>query len=238
MTTGPLHESDINRVLVKVVDHNGLVDYHSPELEAMVLDYARAVENMDLMALGRRDEGLAFWINTYNIIVMLGVINEIKKDPKFIKKGTKGLGVKLRFYQRTKYMVAGVKRSLNDMQNHLREEFLDPRIHFVVTPGTRSGPTLKRTLYSADVIYAELEQATHDYINSPLGSVLDKDKMVLHLSYHFKIYTYDLGFEDGVVGFVTRFHDEGDLILRSIGTLKVKYMKYDWSPNIRDMVLG
>ena len=69
----------------------------------------------------------AFWINSYNLSVIKGVINNFPLKSPLDKAG---------FFDKTKYNLGGKKVTLNDIENKLlRAQFKDARFHFVLVCG-------------------------------------------------------------------------------------------------------
>ncbi len=224
----------INSIL-NIVDEKGNVDYLTLALTGDAAKYVESLETFDATKLRTEREKLAFWINAYNMLVIYGVIEAIKKDPGFIKKGNKGWLDKFRFFFMNKYTIAGKKYSLLDIENWiLRKKCNEPRIHFALVCGAGSCPLLKNGLYSGTDIDKELEIATRLFINSPIGARLDKKTNIIYLSRIFKWYRKDFGSKKNfVLGFIARYHSEKEYIEKNLDRLRIRYLDYDWKLNIK-----
>jgi len=226
--------SGLARVLRQHLDESGNVDYFALLAEKSVVQYVESLEGFDLTTLKNREEKLAFWINTYNALSIYGVVKKLRKDPGFAKRGNKNLIQKARFFVLERFDIGNRRFSLRSLENYIREEFKEPRIHFALNCSSMSCPPLRNGLYSAETLDEELEQATRLYINSPQGSRLDRDQDVLWLSMIFKWYKRDfesIGLE--VLEFVARYLPEKDrqYVNEKSDVLTVKHMDYDWSLN-------
>ncbi|UCH05380.1 MAG: DUF547 domain-containing protein [Candidatus Thorarchaeota archaeon] len=179
---------------------------------------------------------MAFWINAYNALSIYGVVKKLRKDPGFAKRGNSSLIQKARFFVLERFDIGNRRFSLRSLENYIREEFKDPRIHFALNCSSMSCPPLKDGLYSAENLDEELEHATWFYINSPQGSRLDRDRNVLWLSMIFRWYKKDFE-SDGleVLDFVARYLPERDkqYVNEKLDTLTIKHVDYDWSLNVQ-----
>ncbi|MFW9944799.1 MAG: DUF547 domain-containing protein [Candidatus Sifarchaeia archaeon] len=223
-------------VLRQHLDQSGNVDYFALLAENSVVQYAKSLEDFNLKVLKTREERLAFWINVYNALSIYGVVKKLKQDPGFARRGNKSLVQKARFFVMERFSVGGRRFSLWSLENYIRTEFKEPRIHFALNCSSLSCPPLRNGLYSAVNLESELEQATRLYINGPHGSRLDRDNNVLWLSMIFKWYRKD--FESvgvTVLDFVTRYLPENDkqYAIENSDSLTIKHMDYDWSLNVQ-----
>ncbi len=225
----------LNSILNAYVDDEGNVDYLNLAIMGDAAKYVKSLKTFDISNLRTKNEKLAFWINAYNILAIYGVIEAIKKDPGFIKKGNKGWLDKFRFFLMNKYTIAGKKYNLLYIENRiLRKKCNEPRIHFALVCGAGSCPLLKNSLYSGIDIDEELEIAAKLFINSPRGARLDEKTNIIYLSKIFKWYRKDFGSKKNfVLGFIARYHSEKEYIEKNLDRLRIRYMDYDWKLNIK-----
>jgi hypothetical protein len=216
------------------LDELGNVDYFALLAETSVVQYVESLEGFDLTTLNTREERLAFWINAYNALSIYEVVKKLRKDPGFAKRGNKSLIQKARFFVLERFNIGDRRLSLRSLENYIRHEFKDPRIHFALNCSSMSCPRLRNGLYSSENLDEELEQATRLFINSSQGSRLDRERNVLNLSMIFKWYKKD--FESvgvRVLDFVVGYLPEQDrqYVNENSDTLAIKHMDYDWSLN-------
>lgn len=224
----------IDSVLSTYLDSEGNVDYLALAMTDDVVKYVESLKTFDMANLGTKNEKLAFWINAYNMITIYGVIEAIKKDPDFAKKGNRGLLDKFKFFFMNKYTIAGKKYNLLDIENRILRKCNEPRVHFALVCGTGSCPLLKNGLYSSTEIDKELDIAAKLFINSPKGIRLDKENNIIYLSSIFKWHRKDFGNErNSVLRFISRYHPEKEYIEKNLDRLKIKYLDYDWGLNIK-----
>ncbi len=225
----------INSILNAYVDEKGNVDYLTLAVTGDAARYVESLEAFDMAKLRTKNEKLAFWINAYNMLAVYGVIEAIKKDPGFTKKGNKGWLDKIRFFFMNKYTIAGKKYGLLDIENRiLRKKCKEPMVHFALVCGTGSCPLLKNGLYSGAEIDKELEIAAKLFMNSPKGTRLDKENNIMYLSRIFKWYRKDFGSDkNSVLRFIARYHSEKEYIEKNLDRLRIRYLDYDWRLNIK-----
>jgi len=185
-------EDRLNSTLMRFVDSEGKVDYSSLDEVETVENYVRSLETFDPEDLKTRNEKLAFWINTYNMLTIYGVVSQLKKNADFAKKGNKSILQRFRFFWWKKYKIGGRKYSLYQIENKiLRKKLYEPRIHFALNCASQSCPLLKDGLYSAENLDQELDMAATLFIRSSEGARLDRKNKILYLSPIFKWYKKD-----------------------------------------------
>ena len=229
------YQQDYAEILERYLNSSGDVDYIALMADDRIIRYAKTLEGFDLANLETRNEHLAFWINAYNILSIYAVIRKLRKDPGFVKRGNQSLLQKARFFVLQRFTVGGKKYSLRAIENNIRKEFNEPRIHFALNCSSKSCPPLKDGLYAAESLDEELDSATRLFVNSPVGAVLDIDNGVLYLNEIFKWYVED--FEKtgkSVLQFVTRYlqSDKKKYVLEHQESIQIEYTKYDWNLNI------
>ncbi len=177
----------IDSVMQTYVDSDGNVDYLTLAMTDYVVKYVESLNSFDLANLKTRKEKMAFWINAYNMITIYSVIEAIRKNPDYVKKGNKSLTDKFKFFFLNKYAIAGRKFNLRDIENKiLRKKCKEPRVHFALVCGAGSCPALKNGLYSSLDLDKELDIASSLFVNSSKGIRLDKEINTIYLSMIFK----------------------------------------------------
>jgi hypothetical protein len=232
---------DIDRldsILGRFVDSNGNVDYDSLKEEIDIVEkYVEWIKSFNPESLKTLNEKIAFWINTYNMLTIYGIIIEIKNNPSFMKKGNKSKLQRLKFFWLKKYKVGGKNHSLYQIENDiLRNFFSEPRIHFALNCGSQSCPLLKDGLYSSKNLEKELNVAATLFIQSSRGSMLDKEEKILYLSKIFEWYSEDFKKSGTIIDFVKKYMKEEDqrFIEDHEGKIKIKYLDYNWGLNLKN----
>ncbi|MDF1538449.1 MAG: DUF547 domain-containing protein [Candidatus Thorarchaeota archaeon] len=221
-------------VLKRYRDPFGNVDYFSMMADNSIVQFAESLAEFDLSSLDSREKGLAFWINCYNALSIYGVLRKLKAEPSFAEKGNTSWFQRVRFFALQKFIVGGSQYTLRDIENRVREEYKDPRIHFALNCSSMGCPALKDGRYSAENINEELDAATKLYLSSPQGLSINTDGGELYLSMIFKWYKKDFeatgkSVKEYVLPYVS--DEQREFIEKNMDTIKVKYIDYDWSLN-------
>jgi hypothetical protein len=220
---------------------DGKLNYFAMMADKALVDYAESLADFDMTTLKTREQKLAFWINSYNSLSIYGVVKKLKKEPDFVNKGNKGWFGRVRFFALQKFDVGGKSYTLRSIENNIREEFNDPRIHFALNCSSLGCPLLKDGLYSAENIDKELDAATRLYLNSPEGLRLDEDSEELYVSMIFKWYPKDFETsERTIIDFIKEYAPQKirEFIEKREKKIKFKYIEYDWSLNISEQEMN
>lgn len=229
----------LEQVLKRYRDSSGNVNYFSLIADASITAFAESLATYDLSTLDTRERKIAFWINCYNSLSIYGVIQKLKSDPDFVKKGNKSWFQRVRFFALKKFNVGGKQFTLREIENNIRNDYKDPRIHFALTCSSMGCPVLKDGRYSAENIDVELDEAAKLYLSSPAGAKIDEHKNTLYLSMVFKWYKKDFESTGKLVPeFVLQYVPDAlkEYLEAHLTDIKIKYLDYDWSLNMSDEV--
>ena len=151
--------SNLMGIIKRYRDSQGKVNYFALMADKALIEYAETLADFDFSLLKTREDKLAFWINCYNSISIYGVVKKLRKDPSFAERGNKRWLERVRFFALQKFTVAGNEYTLREIENNIRRDFNDPRIHFALNCSSLGCPLLKDGFYSAQNIDQELEAA-------------------------------------------------------------------------------
>lgn len=226
---------NLNSIIERYRDPQGKVNYFALMADKSMVDYAETLADFDLNGLKTREEKMAFWINSYNALSIYGVVKKLQKDPDFANKGNKSWFSRVRFFALQKFNVGGTEYTLRTIEDNIRKDFEDPRVHFALNCSSLGCPLLKDGFYSAENLDAELEAATKLYLRSKEGLQLDKNEGVLYASMIFKWYKKDFEVTGkSVTEFIQEYapSDIRKYIDEQNGKVKLKYIEYDWALNV------
>ncbi|MFW9847570.1 MAG: DUF547 domain-containing protein [Candidatus Thorarchaeota archaeon] len=229
----------LEEVLKRYRDPSGNVDYFSMMGDAGTVAFAESLATFDLDTLDTREKQLAFWINCYNALSIYGVLQKLKTDPDFVKKGNSSWFQRVRFFALQKFEVGGKQYTLREIENNIRNEFKDPRIHFALNCSSMGCPVLKDGRYSAENIENELEESSKLFLGSPRGARIEEGSNTLYVSLIFKWYKDDFTITGkSIPEFVLQYipEDKKNYLEEHLKDIKVKYLDYDWSLNLSDEV--
>jgi hypothetical protein len=188
----------------------------------------------------------AFWINLYNALVMVAVVEQGIETSV-----TEGLLGQLRFFRRPIAVVGGQRLSLDDIEHGILRanrgaiwlpgpQFgtadprrawvlpLDPRLHFALNCGARSCPPIRA--YTAEALDGQLDLAARSFVGSTTEPGPGPD--ALTVSRLFKWYGRDFGGRAGVVETLRRYLPNDARRERLVGGRpRLRFGDYDWRLN-------
>jgi len=220
--------ADWQTVLETHVDDRGRTDFIALAEDPVLLqNYVNTVSNFGPASAPRaftsREAVLAYHINTYNALAMMGVIDRgIPEDfGSFFKRAS--------FFKFHEIEIDGTTTNLYDYENKVIRPLNEPRIHFVLNCMVRDCPRLPKEAFRAETLEAQLEQATREFINGEKYVQVDNDKEQIRVSAIFDFYTKDFvasGKARDLPDYINRYRTQP-----LPNSYKVKYLDYDWTIN-------
>ena len=218
-------------ILTEVVRPDG-VDYVAvqrlqPELDQYRVQLAHAVEPTVPA------ERMAFFINAYNALTLQLVASKLPADAKMWPDWSITLiGPPLgSAWKGFSFMVAGVPRTLDEIENSVLRPLGEPRIHFAINCASRSCPALAAQPYRASTITAQLASATTAFAHDPNQLRLAEG--------HLRVNPILDWFADdfAVAGNARMFlksvvTEPGPLAAHLAGTDPLQFFIYDWRLNL------
>lgn len=239
------------QLLTRYVDEQGLVDYtrlsDAPQgVDQLYGQIAAYSPDSHPELFADENSRLAYWINSYNLTVIKGVlhyypITSVAQVPPpallFFFPDKSGFF----FFQRFTY--GGVATSLYYLENQvIRARFSDPRYHFGLNCASSSCPRLPRVPFYPDTLDEQLEAEAAKFINSAANVHYDEQTKTLYLSAIFDWYEKD--FSDWlrahnqepphtIVDYILPYLDEAVSapIRRDRSSLTIEFFPYDWTLN-------
>lgn len=222
-----------DELLRNYVDDQGRVAYgywqqeSLPALEQWLTD----VSGVDLQLLDRT-AAIATLLNLYNALTIRQVLHQYPITsirPQVL--GIPNWLAFLRFFTKTVYTLSGQSLSLNNIEHDiLRQQFLDPRIHFALVCASVGCPLLRAEAYEPDKLINQLDKDCDRFINNPDKVHYDATSQTLYCSKIFKWYKADfLTMAGSIAGYCDRYYT-ADQIPASVN---VVYLPYSWDLNQR-----
>jgi len=193
------------------VDYDAIVEHKNELLE--LLDLAKSIE----LETSNASDYQAFWINSYNLLVIKSVVENHPLKSPLDKAG---------FFDKTKHEVGGINITLNDIENKLlRANFPnEPRFHFVLVCAGLGCPPIIDKAYLPETLEMQLEQQTLKALNDPNFIRVNKNKV--KISQIFEWYKGDFTKDGSLVDFINKYKSE-----KLPENSKVSYYAYDWTLN-------
>ncbi|MEZ4705331.1 MAG: DUF547 domain-containing protein [Bdellovibrionota bacterium] len=257
------------RVLEKHVKYGG-IDYTSLKADRKELDqFIESLSSLlpnDLNTWDRNHQ-MAFWINSYNALVLQSIINcypipsgvcpsrwfstmfypsnSIRQIRNVWSKKHSIAGYKLSLDQIEHGILRAVPASQREIAPELQKEFHEPRVHFALNCGSISCPELIKTPYHADHLEAQLERQAQKFINLRSVFRVREDKELVILSKIFQWYREDFEQAQGrqvhgnpVLAYVFDYWKDPRISRNDFVSFHTEYFEYDWSLNDRSAANG
>jgi len=205
------------QVLTAHVDDEGLVDYAALGESGEFQEYLHRLANTDPAAVGGSRDRLAFWINAYNALALLGVLESLPPERSawdaFTVLQVTVPGVEERgkgFFQGLRFQVGGRRLTLDEIekavifqvpewvagdQAYYRSagpEVPDPRVHFALVCAARGCVKLHREAYEGARLDGQLAEAVRQFTRDSARARFDATTRTMHLSRLLEWYRDDL----------------------------------------------
>lgn len=209
--------------VLKEFVEGGKVDYAGLKSNPFLLEvYLEEVARLDsgVFYSFTREEKIALYLNVYNAFTLKVIVQHYP---------VKGIRDIYGAWDRFKVKIAGSEFTLNQIEHEiLREEFKEPRIHFVLVCASKGCPKLADEPFNGKDLNDQMERESRKFINDKTKVRLDKDGRLLYISSIFKWFRDDFG---DVIKFVTKYLPKDDSQFIQKEKPSIKYLKYDWSLN-------
>ncbi len=245
---------EFDKLLQKYVI-DGWVDYSGILAESEALDrYVKSIGavNVNHLETWHRNQKLAYWINAYNALTLLAIIE------RYPIKGRTLIGLFFPqdsilqisgIWNRLEFKAGGRSLTLGQIEHEILRKFFDePRIHFAIACASRSCPALRSEAYRAETLDLQLDEQTIAFVNDPMRGVRwDTAKKRLYISKIFKWFKEDFKIKKVSSEALSRSAMVDNPVLAFIGpyirtdtvkdamagsqTIPVSYLPYDWRLN-------
>lgn len=142
-------------------------DVYDDEREESLLSVRRDLETIpDFFPFEKfsKNEQLAYWLNLHNVAVMYEVASAYPiKKIKSLVQGRKSV------WDKKTMTVAGVPTSIQDIEDHVVENWNDPLVLYGFFMGTVGGPNIRSEAYTADNVVEMLKENATEFVNSLRG---------------------------------------------------------------------
>ncbi|MEM7436471.1 MAG: DUF547 domain-containing protein [Myxococcota bacterium] len=187
------------------------------------------------------NQKLAFYINAYNALTLLGVVRHWPIDSVQDVHGWLEPRPGFGFFYGLRFELDGHRTNLYDLENEVIRGFRDARIHAAINCASISCPPLAPKAFEGRKLDAQLDQVTHAFCSSPAHVRVDVPTRQIQLSAIFDWYRTDfeeharrLGLPPTLLAFVQAFaNDEVREALDKAQAegYEVAFLEYNWSLN-------
>jgi hypothetical protein len=166
----------------------------------------------------REDEPIASWINVYNALVVMSVVD---RYPLRSVREVPG------FFDAYRHRVAGQLRTLDEIETLIADRSKDSRVHAALCSGAASSPALPSVPFSAETLDVTLTQRAQALVASPWHVKREGDRLaVSSLFFWSRDFARDAG---SLVGWIKKYGGARWASLRD-DVLLIE-IDYDWSLN-------
>ena len=164
-------------------------------------------------------EEKAFYLNSYNILVIKGIINNYP---------TKGPMEIPGFFDKKSYSINGSNLTLNNIENDIvRKKFNDARVHFALVCGAKSCPPIQSYAFKPEKLDNQLDMVTKQSIQNSSFTKIDVKNKKASVSMLFNWYKDDfIKAKGSVLNFINTY-----LKTPLPATTAVENYTYDWALN-------
>jgi len=199
-----------------------VVDYDALRNNQEFIHLKYKLANLPSVENESRDIQIAFWINVYNYLTILKVV----ENPG-IKKLTDLNGIIKNVWQQPAGTVCKKEVTLDEIEHQiLRKNLKEPRIHFAIVCAALSCPNLRMEAYTSKELYKQLDDQLYKFINNEdKGMKIDNNNRIIYLSKIFMWFKGD--FQKTPLEWLI---NKG-IISDKYKNYKVKFLNYDWELN-------
>ncbi|MCF6223078.1 MAG: DUF547 domain-containing protein [Flavobacteriaceae bacterium] len=209
---------DESNIFLNEYVSNGKVDYTAIKENPEKLNNLLMLANNSIVSEKDALVYQSFWINSYNLAVIKGIIDNYPLKSPLDKAG---------FFDGIEYDIAGKSITLNDIEHKLlRAKFNDARFHFVLVCGAIGCPPLIKDAYLPNTLDAQMETQTKIALNGSFLKVNTKKKRV-QASEIMKWYKEDFTMHGMTeIDFINKYRTE-----KIPKNYKLTYFTYNWNLN-------
>jgi hypothetical protein len=220
-------------LLHRFVDTEGNVDYsawkNSPADMHRLNEYIDSLSRLDESRSTSPPQKLAYWINAYNAVTMLGILREY---PTTSIQDHVSHGWGYNIWRDLRLLVGDKTHSLGEMEHSILRPLNEPRIHFAIVCASRGCPRLLNEAYTAGRLEEQLQNNTLHFFADATKCSADTARHELHLSPILKWYARDFGpKERALLHRISSWLPDEAKSVANREDVKVSYLDYDWSLN-------
>jgi hypothetical protein len=186
-------------------------------------------------------ERLAYYLNAYNALVLLGVVDNWPIGSVQDVRGWLDPRAGFGFFYGLRFRLDGENITLYELENEVIRGFLDARIHAAINCASKSCPALTAHAFEGAELDDQLDAVTSDFCSRPEHVEVDMDAREIRLSAIFEWYRADfeeharrLGRPATILDFIVGFASPevvASLERARESDFEVVFRPYDWTLN-------
>jgi len=229
-----IDHSQWDSLLKKYVDERGMVNYRAWKAsradQQALHAYVNHLSAADIAGQSSRDARLAYWINAYNAVTIVGILREYPTSS--IRNHTAKL-IGYNIWKDLKLQVADQQSSLDHMEHEILRKMGEPRIHFAIVCASIGCPRLLREAYTPQNLENQLTRNTQAFFADRSKFQYDANRRTIGVSPIMKWFAEDFGTTqaDQLRWVAPYLPDEAARQLAQQGQASVSHLDYDWGLN-------
>lgn len=219
-------------VLQKHVNDRGQIDFCGLAKDTGDLDaFARAIGQISpQQASGRfanRNEVLAWYINSYNALSMLGVLESgIPEELGFLAR--------LWFFAGRRFQIGGRSMSLYTYENSVIRAMGDERVHFAQNCMSVGCPRLPRQPFLGTTLNQQLDDARRFFFSERRNLQFEPSSATVRVSEILKFYREDfLRHSPSLIAYINQYAP-----FKISENARIEFIPYDWTVNAQRSCRG
>ncbi len=226
-----------DQLLQKYVNERGQVNYRGWQAsgdDLVALDnYLNTLSRASTGVVAERESVLAFWINAYNAVTVKGILREYPTSS--IRNHTAKL-VGYNIWKDLILLVGNSGRSLDDIEHQILRPLGEPRIHFAIVCASHSCPRLLNRAYTKENLENLLALNTRAFFADPENFRYDAAKRQFQMSSILKWFGEDFGEDQAAqLNSIAAWLPKREATQAALNnSVRVSWLKYDWSLNDQD----
>ncbi len=226
---------------------DGYVYYRALRQDRRLLDaYVTGAAGVSL-DMASRDEQIAFWLNTYNALVLQTVIDHMPIAQRSRDYPARSIRQIPGAFERLTHRAAGRTVTLDQIEQTILPTFRDPRVFFALGRGSAGGGRLRSEAFNAATLEQQLSQVASECVSraqcvaidralnrvtvSPIFSWREKDFALAYADKASPVFNTRSPIERAVLAFVEPRLLTTEREFLAMNEFRVEYAAFDWSLN-------
>jgi hypothetical protein len=226
---------------------DGFVYYRALKTERGKLDrYVNQLATVEADKLPR-DEEMAFWLNTYDALVLRTVVDHYPIQRRSAQYPDRSIRQIPGAFERLQHHVAGRMVTLDQIEQTMLAKFNDPRLYFAIGRGAVGGGRLRSEAFAPATIEAQLADVANECASrtecvqidsganrlsaSAIFSWREKDFVAAYADKAQAVFVSRSPIERAILGFIhpKLLTTERDFLTKNV--FQLTYKPFDWSLN-------
>ena len=221
----------LDKLLKKHVDKDGYVDYrtwYASKADRQALRaYLSLLSRANPSAEAGREARLAFWINAYNAVTLVGIMQEYPTSS--IRNHTARL-FGYNIWKELPLIVGPSQYSLEHIEHQILRKMREPRIHFAIVCASVGCPRLRNEAYTTARLSEQLSDNASDFFARPQNFRVSGN--TLYVSSILDWFGEDFGKSQSQrMAYLKPFLPKSVRPIATRAGARVAYLDYNWNLN-------